>query len=481
MSGLLLRRAELDGDLVDIRIDGGRIAEIGSLIVHPQETVLDAAGGAALPGLHDHHLHLLSMAAAATSVQCGPPQVTSRAGLARALSSAPPGWVRGVGYHESVAGMLGRDDLDALAAGRPVRVQHRGGALWSLNSQALAELGLRDTIGDEPGIEPDDEPGVERDADGRLTGRLWRADALLRDRLDRHGGRPASDTPDLAAVGRRLAAFGITGVTDATPNLGTDAVRLLADAVGSGQLPQRVRLLGAPLRTKLPHTELPPGLECGPWKILPPDHEPPDWQNLRAEVVAAREAGRAVAIHAVTRESLVVSLAVLAEVGTIAGDRIEHAALVDDDVLPMFEGQAVVTQPAFIVERGDEYLRDVPPAEHDVLYRYAGLLAADVRVAPSSDAPFATPDPWQTIAAAVNRETRGGAALGRAERVPAARVLAGYLSPPDDPGGPPRRLIRGAPADLCVLRVPLAEALRTPDADAVLATVQAGEVVYQRS
>lgn len=240
-TGLLIRRAEVDGRTADVRVRGESITGIGELRPVRGEAELFAAGGALLPGLHDHHLHLLSLAAAATSVRCGPPEVSDLDGLARVLRAAPGRWVRGIGYHESVAGVPDRHMLDSLVADRPVRVQHRGGALWVLNTRGLTELGLLDDFED---------------------GRLWRAGALLR---ERHGEQAP---PDLAAVGRRLASFGVTGVTDATPNLSADTVRLLARA----DLPQRLHLLGAPTGLRLPA-----GLTVGPHKILPPDHRPPDW------------------------------------------------------------------------------------------------------------------------------------------------------------------------------------------------------------
>ncbi|MFJ8816541.1 amidohydrolase family protein [Amycolatopsis thermoflava] len=423
---MLIRRAEVEGRLIDVRVRGERVAVLGDLRPERGETVVEAGGGALLPGLHDHHLHLLSLAAAAASVRCGPPEVRDLDGLARALRAAT-GPVRGIGYHESVAGILDRHALDRLVPDRPVRVQHRGGALWMLNSQALAEAGL-----------------TERFPDGRL----WRADELLR------GSQPP---PDLAEVGRRLAAVGITGVTDATPRLSEDTVRLLT----GGALPQRLHLLGAPTGSQLP-----PGATVGPWKILRPDHEPPDWDALRDEIARTHAAGRAVAVHAVTRESLVVTLGVLNEVGSLPGDRIEHAAVVGEDAIPLLaeSDPVVVTQPGFVTEREPEYRRDIPADEHADLYRYASLLDAGIRVAPSSDAPFADVDPWRTIAAAVSRE------LGRAERVSARRALDGYLAPLSDPGGPPRRITAGAPADLCLLRVPLSEALSDPDSGFVART-----------
>ena len=73
--------------------------------------------------------------------------------------------------------------------------------------------------------------------------------------------------------------------------------------------------------------------------------------------------------------------------------------------------------------------------------------------------------------AATERTTAAGAVLGPDETVPPAgpRPLPGR---PDDPGGRPRRIGSGEPADLCLLDVPLAEALTDLTADHVIATWQ---------
>ena len=99
-----------------------RIDEVAATLTpRPGEDVLDAAGGTVLPGLHDHHVHLHSAAAAATSVRVGPPQVRDRADWPRALAerrAGDDGWIRAVGYHDSVAGPLDRDALDASSTPR---------------------------------------------------------------------------------------------------------------------------------------------------------------------------------------------------------------------------------------------------------------------------------------------------------------------------------------------------------------------------
>ena len=106
----------------------------------------------------------------------------------------------------------------------------------------------------------------------------------------------------MAKVGRQLASYGITGVTDATPDLPDRSLDTLAGARRSGALPQRVLLLGAG------GAHLPAGPESGPRKIVLPDHDLPGFDWLVAAVAAARRDGRAVALHCVTRESLLLAL-----------------------------------------------------------------------------------------------------------------------------------------------------------------------------
>ncbi|MGW0585486.1 amidohydrolase family protein, partial [Streptomyces sp. NPDC002920] len=100
---MLIRGVEVAGRRgpVDVRIAEGVIVEIGPGLGGPDG--VDGRGGALLPGLHDHHIHLTALAAQAASVRVGPADVHGRAGLAKALRAGQPGeWVRAVGYHESV-------------------------------------------------------------------------------------------------------------------------------------------------------------------------------------------------------------------------------------------------------------------------------------------------------------------------------------------------------------------------------------------
>src|SRR5207237_153998 len=318
MSALVIRGAEVEGRIVDGRIEADRVVDVtagGSAPVSaPGDQVYEAGGGALLPGLHDHHIHLLALAAAARSVKVGPADVGDADGLARALQAAdaalaPGRWLRAVGYHESVAGPL-----------------------------------------------------------------------------------------DLAAVGRTLLEYGVTGLTDATPTERGEDLALLAAAVADGALPQHLVVTGGP--------RLDPGagpeLERGPVKLVVADHRLPELDELVAAMAGAHRRGRPVAVHCVTHVALLLALAAWDEAGARPGDRLEHGAVVHpaEAVRIAAHGLTVVTQPAFVAERGDDYLADVEPDDRPHLWPCAGLLRAGIAVGGSTDAPFGPADPWQAIAAA---------------------------------------------------------------------------------
>jgi predicted amidohydrolase YtcJ len=467
---VLIRRAELLGGVrADVRLEGGRIHEIApGLDAAPGEDSLDAGGGALLPGLHDHHIHLLSLAAARRSLSCDPRDTSSPAELAAALRKARTfnGWIRGVGYHESVAGPLDRWRLDALLGdrrGARARVQHRSGALWILNSAGLSSLGV-----------PEDRfpPGAERDPAGRLTGRLFRLDAWLRQHT------PQEAAPELAALGLELACVGVTGVTDATPDNGRRELSVFAAAISRGAWPQRLHLMGGE------DLVLPPGspIRAAAYKIVLDERELPVFEKLVAVLQASHAAGRPVALHCVTRTELALACAALKEAQPLEGDRIEHAAVAPPDLVELVAelDLRIVTQPHFILERGDAYLEDVDERDQAWLYRCAGWLEAGVALAGGTDAPFGAPDPWLAMQAAIDRRTRSDRCIGARESLSPERALALFTTHPASPGGEPRQVAVGREADLCLLDRPWASARERLASELVRATWVGGELLCDR-
>jgi predicted amidohydrolase YtcJ len=433
---LIIRAERYRHGVCDLRIEDGRVTEFGTLQPTPGERVIDAQGGALLPGLHDHHIHLLSFAASLDSVRCGPPTVCSQADLIQTLRDARPtdtGWIRGFGYHDSVAGEIDRYWLDRYGPAVPIRIQHRSGRLWILNGAAIDQLPMR--------IDP--------------SGRLYDQDVQLRESL------PHAD-PAVGDASKRLAGYGVTRITDMTPSNDNTTATLIAALQRRGELLQHVQLAGtAELET------------LGPTKIHLHESALPTFEDLCSIVSTSHAQERNVAVHCVTEAELVFALAAIREASPRPGDRIEHASVTPPALLEQILelGLTVVTQPNVIAERGDAYLVDVPEHEHPWLYRARGFLNHGIPLTGGTDAPFGHPDPWRAMSAAVTRETANGHVLGPDEALTPEDALALFLDPERDVEGD---------ADLCLLDAPWAVAREDLAAHRVRATIRSGELIYDR-
>ena len=341
---MLIIRGEINGfGVADLRIVNGVIAAIGQLGPAPNEPVLDLNGGAVLPGLNDHHIHLLAYAASLDSVRCGPPEVNNATELIETLAAAQPnasGWVRGIGYHDSVAGGIDRHWLDRHSPAVPIRIQHRSGRLWILNSVAMERLvrtsrqssSKRETptrvsrlrtrqgqqlpqnvVGETEGQALNRRQSAWLPLEGRPNqdGRFYDQDQ----HLARLWGRAL---PPIDQASRQLAAYGITGVTDLTPSNDTSAAARLEQLHKTGRLRQKVRVGGT---LGMEHTL------AGPTKIHLHESSLPDFEALSELVGNSHASGREVAVHCVTEAELAFALAAFRSAGVREGDRIEHASV----------------------------------------------------------------------------------------------------------------------------------------------------------
>ncbi|MEI2790194.1 MAG: amidohydrolase family protein [Steroidobacteraceae bacterium] len=470
---MLIRNAGMyDGTIADVCIDGASVTAIGThLQARPGEALLDARGGALLPGLHDHHVHLMALANSLQSLRCGPPEVSTAAELERRLRErdALPvedddDWIRGIGYHESVAGDIDRAWLDRVVQSRSVRIQHRSGRLWIVNSRGLQRLAASMA---------DSKATRVRSPEGLATGRVLDADLWLRERL---GGRP----PSLHRVSALLSSHGVTGVTDASASNTRREHRYFLEVTARGELVQQVIVMGDASLDAATDTGL---VRCGPTKIYLRESALPESEELRAWIVRSHAARRPVAVHCVTDAELVFAVAAIAEVGSRPGDRIEHASVAPPEIVSLLadQGLTVVTQPNFVRERGDTYLAEVPARDRPWLYRGRGFLDAGIRLAAGTDAPLGDPNPWLAMQAAVDRQTTGGRTLGEAESLSPEEALALFSGEPLAPGGGLNRITTGSNADLCLLDRPWSDARRNLAAARVSATVQRGRLVWQRT
>jgi predicted amidohydrolase YtcJ len=465
---VLVINAEVGGRPgVGVRVSPELILEVGrGLVPRRGEDVLDAAGGAVIPGLHDHHVHLRGLLAARLSLDlsgAADPAAFDRMMTAAAASTGAGGWLRATGWSETSAGPLDRRRIDALTGDVPARVQHRSGAMWVLNSAALRAVGADES----------DDPGIERDDRGTPTGRMLRLDGWLRGRLPYGVGPPGEWLrAGLAEYGLQCARLGITGFTDATPDRGQPDVDTFERLSADRTFPQRLVLMAPPgLR--------PPAagrVTLGPRKVILDDAALPELADLAGLAGETHRHGSALAVHCVTAEQLIVAVAAFERAG-VAGDRIEHASVVPPGYAARLAdlGLTVVTQPGFISARGDDYLREVPAPERPWLYPCASLDRAGTALAAGTDAPFGPADPWRCVAAAVSRRAPSGRVVGPPERLSPARALRLFLTAPEDPGRL-REIRPGHPGDLCVLRTLLRPSLARPDAGGVRASIIAARI-----
>lgn len=473
-----------DGVVDQIAIEDGRIVAVGGGVDAPQ---VDCGGMTIVPGFVDAHGHLLAYAASLVSVDCrGAPDIETIVRRVRERASTTPRgtWIRAYGYDENdlvEQRHPTRRDLDAAAPDHPVRLAHRGGHALVLNSPALATCGIT--------TETESPPGGFLDREvpsGEPSGLLLEMGALVDGRM------PALSDDDraraVADAEARLIAAGVTAFHDAGATSGPREWDMLARLVREARF--RPRLLAMTGWDAFASGEDIPSIapevagrhvkitlsEIGEGVVPAPD-------DLARRVAAVHAAGVDVAIHAVTEGGV---RAAVAAIGAALGSRpraghrhrIEHASIcppaVVRDVARL--GITIVSQPLFLHENGDRYLRTVRDSDRASLYPFGAWERAGVAVGFGSDCPVAPPDPVMGVAAAVRRRSATGAAVaGDAMSFTAALTAstagAARAMGIDDTAG---ALRPGLAADLAILS-------GDPEDDAavrVVATFIAGQLAY---
>ncbi|UKA48389.1 amidohydrolase [Arthrobacter sp. FW305-123] len=236
-----------------VAITGGRIAALGhrgvSGRIGPATQVIDAAGGAVIPGINDAHLHFVSAAMAAFGyVRLEPAVAPHWAAVVDVLETAPAGedgWVRAHGWDEALLGPA-QGFLLNVRPDTPVVAFDSTGHQLLANTEALRRAGINAAT-------PDVDGGVvARSSDGTPTGLLQDGAMELLSRA--MPPVPGSTLrPALLAFQEQLHSLGITSLTD--PGLGpacaglmdgagsTAALELLGDLAEAKQLSLRINVL----------------------------------------------------------------------------------------------------------------------------------------------------------------------------------------------------------------------------------------------
>ena len=502
------------GEPVDVRIEAGRVVEVGRGLSAPGTRVLHAEGSFLIPGLWDAHAHLDMEAARSARIDTLATRSAEEALelVARALRDHPagsrPATIQGFGHRLSNWPRLPTvAELDAVTGDIPTLLisgdVHSG---W-LNSAALRIFGLPQAGAQEPGAPLKEDP--------------WFA---LLDRLDEVPGTRELRESGYQQVLADMLARGVTGVVDMSWSEDPDDwPRRLQAMETQGVLPEVLpRIRVAVYRDKLEHwiarglrtgTELAgsphlpdgsPVLVQGPLKVIADGSmgsgsahmcEPYpaelglehacgvvniDRAELTDLMARAGRQGYEMAIHAIGDAAVDDVAAAFALSGAVG--RLEHAQLLPADALDEPDGALrrlvgcgveLSVQPAHLIDDWAAVGRVWPGLEGRT-YAFADMVASGALLQLGSDAPVAPLDPWLAMAAAVGRKTPDGSVWSPGQRLTVEEALAASVN-----GAGPVAV--GSQADLVLLaedplRLGADELARVRP----LATIVAGAVAHQR-
>ena len=503
---------------------GDRIGYVGDVdgaraFAHPGATETDLGGAFVVPGFNEAHNHMIGFGLTLAQVDCRFPTVESIAEIQAAIGEraarTPTGaWVLARGYDDNKLAERrhpSRGDLDAVAPDHPVFLVNGSGHLAVANTAALRMAGITARTPDPQGGQ------VVHDETGEPTGLLLEtAQELIRPHIPRPTGDDLVDA--LSLCGERYLAAGITSSQTAGVN---SAAELTAHQVASLErgLPLRTSLMiGQPLLPRVAELGMRGGLgdhrlRVGPIKffsdgsligrtaaVTEPFLEDPRPDNLGLEMMPqdeldavvrqAHDAGYQVATHAIGDRAIGMVLDAY-ERALAAGPRpdhrhrIEHCGILRPDLIARLAAMGVlaVSQPIFIPEYGDGFLRHLGRDRCQLTYPFRSLLDGGVTLVFSSDCPVSAFEPLKGIQAAVEERTGSGSpyapaeALTVEEAIRAYTVAGAHATFEEHQKG---ALKPGMLADLAVLAhdpatVPPSEIAAVP----VLATIVGGETVYE--
>jgi predicted amidohydrolase YtcJ len=439
----------------------GLAADMGALAA-PGARVVDLGGQTLLPGFNEAHNHMLMFGRALGQVDCRAPGCGTIAELQRrvaerAAETPGGGWVIGRGYDDqSLAERRHptRYDLDAAAPDHPVVITNASGHLCVVNTRALGLAGITaDTAPPEGG-------GIVHDEGGHPTGLLLEtAQQLVTNLIP----EPTEDelVEALGRCAQRYLAAGITSSSDASVHLSAQ-FRAFQRAAESGVNPLRTTLM---LREHLmPHLialGMQTGfgndrLKCGPAKLFidgsligrtaavsQPFLHDPDPNNLgmtmmseevfQGYVMDAHTAGWQIAVHAIGDRGIEMVLdayekALTAQPRADHRHRIEHCGILRPDLIARIAkmGVVVVTQPIFITEYGDSFMRHLGEERAALTYPFWSLLNSGIPMVFSSDCPVSAYEPLKSIEVSVTERTGSGAAYAPAESITVDEALHAY-------------------------------------------------------
>lgn len=406
--------------------------------------VIDCKGKTILPGFIDAHFHLFAFAESLVTLNFEPRNnIRSISDIQTKIRETsqqqPPGtWIRGGGYNEFYLAEKRhptRWDLDAVTTLHPIKLTHRSGRAYVLNSLALKLTGIAKETADPP------EGLIDRDVEtGEPTGLLFGMSDELTKVVPPLEYNQMEQGIKLAD--KELCSLGITSIHDASPRNNLSRWEFIQHWKEKGFLKPRITMLLGKEGFEEYQRHLFPSQtdenpsHIGGVKIIV--HETtgqliPSQQELNEMVNEIHQTGFQAILHAIEEYPIeaacnAIEYALKKTPKSDHRHRIEHCSLCPPSLAKRLAslGIIVVTQPCFIYYSGERYLRTVPKDPLKYLYPIATLMKNKVSVVGSSDCPIAPANPLIGIYAATSRKTEAGEFVLPEERITIGEALKIY-------------------------------------------------------
>lgn len=432
-----------------IVIKNGKIQYVGSNdrlkdLRDSKTNVIDCRNKTILPGFIDAHCHLLGFVESLLTLNLQPRNnVRSIHDIQfkiRQLSQklSPGTWIRGRGYNDFYLEEKRhptRWDLDIATPIHPIKLTHRSGHAYVLNSLGLKLANISRETPDPPG------GLIDRDIrTGEPTGLLYGMGDYLAKII------PPLDSSQIERgiklASKKLSSLGITSIYDASPRNNLARWELYGHWKKDGLLKPRVNMtLGLEgfaeyERRRFSREVDKAQLDIKGVKIIV--HETtgrlnPSQEELNEAVLHIHQFGLQAVLHAIDEKPIkaacnAIEFALQKFPRQDSRHRIEHCSVCPQPLAKCLAslGIIVVTQPSFIYYNGERYLRTVPNSNMKHIYPIATLLKNGIKVAASSDCPIVPASPMIGIYSAASRMAENGELILPEEKISPLEAIRMY-------------------------------------------------------